>query len=80
MIEIWKYCINYIRSFEILPETLENMPPKTVRIVAEGMPAAQSRSSLVVITSIPDVPVTQERRPFVQPDDDQRLPHTGRTP
>ncbi|KAI1254998.1 hypothetical protein MGN70_003061 [Eutypa lata] len=30
-----------------------------------------------VVTSTPDVPVTREREPFIQPEDDQRLPHTG---
>lgn len=31
-----------------------------------------------VVTSIPEVPVTSQRQPFLQPNDDQRLPHTGK--
>ncbi|RYP55207.1 hypothetical protein DL768_000201 [Monosporascus sp. mg162] len=34
-------------------------------------------TSSTVVKSIPEVPVTQEREPFIQPEDDQRLPHTG---
>ncbi|KAG4220624.1 hypothetical protein PC116_g30897, partial [Phytophthora cactorum] len=30
-----------------------------------------------VVSSIPSVKVTVQRKPFLQPDDDQRLPHTG---
>lgn len=30
-----------------------------------------------VVTSIPEVPVTTERKPFVQAADDERLPHAG---
>ena len=30
-----------------------------------------------VVTSIPEVPVTTERKPFVQTADDERLPHAG---
>ncbi|KAI1655936.1 Caleosin-domain-containing protein [Daldinia decipiens] len=30
-----------------------------------------------VVSTIPSVKVTVERKPFLQPDDDQRLPHTG---
>ncbi|KAJ0324958.1 hypothetical protein COL5a_007459 [Colletotrichum fioriniae] len=30
-----------------------------------------------VIWSIPEVPVTQQRRPFLQPEEDQKLVHTG---
>ncbi|KAI1803451.1 Caleosin-domain-containing protein [Daldinia bambusicola] len=30
-----------------------------------------------VVTSIPSVGVTVKRKPFLQPEDDQRLPHTG---
>lgn len=29
------------------------------------------------VTSIKTVPVTEERKPFIQPEDDERLPHTG---
>jgi hypothetical protein len=30
-----------------------------------------------VTTSIPEAPVTIERKPFLQPENDVRLPHTG---
>ncbi|KAK1985445.1 Caleosin related protein-domain-containing protein [Colletotrichum cereale] len=30
-----------------------------------------------IVTSIPEVPVTVQRKPFVQPEHDQRLPHIG---
>lgn len=32
-----------------------------------------------ITTWIPDVPVTAQRRPFKQPDIDERLPHAGET-
>ncbi|OAA40952.1 Caleosin [Metarhizium rileyi] len=35
------------------------------------------RSGNSVCVSVPEVPVTLKRRPFLQPDDDIRLPHTG---
>lgn len=31
-----------------------------------------------VISSISEVPITTQRKPFLQPEDDQRLSHTGR--
>ncbi|OTA62611.1 Caleosin-domain-containing protein [Hypoxylon sp. EC38] len=30
-----------------------------------------------LVTSISNVKITSQRKPFIQPDDDQRLPHTG---
>lgn len=30
-----------------------------------------------IVTSIESVPITEERKPFVQPEDDERLPHAG---
>lgn len=51
------------------------MPPKAIRIV--NMDGVDGKASPSVVTSIPDVQVTREREPFIQPEDDQRLPHTG---
>lgn len=31
----------------------------------------------MIVYSIPEVPVTLQRRPFLQPESDQRLAHTG---
>jgi hypothetical protein len=31
-----------------------------------------------IVSSIPSVPVTEERKPFIQPDDDQPVKHTGK--
>lgn len=47
------------------------MSPKAIKITMDG------ETSSTVVKSIPEVPVTQEREPFIQPEDDQRLPHTG---
>ncbi|OAA40413.1 caleosin domain containing protein [Beauveria brongniartii RCEF 3172] len=37
----------------------------------------ENASSESVVTSLPSVPVTVERRPFIEADDDERLPHPG---
>jgi hypothetical protein len=31
-----------------------------------------------IVSSISSVPVTEEREPFIQPDDDQPVKHTGK--
>lgn len=42
-------------------------------------PAQRAKVEDLVCTAIVDVPVTVQRRPFLQPEDDQRLIHTGKT-
>ncbi|KAK6073500.1 caleosin domain-containing protein [Seiridium cupressi] len=39
--------------------------------------ASMTNGTPPVVTSIEAVPVTEERKPFIQPEDNQRLPHTG---
>ncbi|OTA97552.1 hypothetical protein M434DRAFT_26577 [Hypoxylon sp. CO27-5] len=44
----------------------------------KGMPSTNGMNgSPPLVTSISNVKITNQRKPFIQPDDDQRLPHTG---
>lgn len=40
-------------------------------------PQQNGHMEIPVVTSIAEVPVTVERKPFLQPEDDVRLPHAG---
>ncbi|KAI0172573.1 Caleosin-domain-containing protein [Hypoxylon sp. FL1284] len=50
------------------------MPVKTKSLAVDGVNGSPAPP---VVSWIPNVKVTVERKPFLQPDDDQRLPHTG---
>ncbi|KAK5988349.1 putative peroxygenase 3 [Cladobotryum mycophilum] len=43
----------------------------------DGKPKTNGNKEAKVTSFIPEAPVTEERKPFLQPDDDIRLPHMG---
>ncbi|ORY62420.1 uncharacterized protein BCR38DRAFT_517945 [Pseudomassariella vexata] len=51
--------------------------PDSYRQNETGSRHAQVDSIILVVTSIDEVPVTVERKPFIQPGDDERLPDAG---
>lgn len=69
-------------SQSVQPGEPKDRPETAVEVKAnDGVKRSESKpnngSRSVVVTSVPDVPVTVERKPFMQSDDKVRLPNAG---
>ncbi|KAM4057041.1 caleosin related protein [Hirsutella rhossiliensis] len=59
------------------PESKANDSVKRDGLAGRAETKADNGNKPGVVTSIPEVPITVQRKPFVQPDDKVRLPHAG---
>lgn len=61
----------YADAVKLEPSEAEALHPKPPKhAVTNGIAPP-------IVSSIPEVPVTMQRKPFSQPEDDERLPQAG---
>ncbi|KAK8080345.1 Caleosin related protein-domain-containing protein [Apiospora hydei] len=64
-------------TMETYADAVKLDPSETEVLLAKPKHAVTNGVAPPVVGSIPEVPVTMQRKPFLQPEDDERLPHTG---